>query len=111
MKWSLNSKFVFIYTCSRFRSSAGLIGHLKSKFPHLYKYYIILKSKKTPITGDEIKMAEGTIEFDVAMVDGFFARIESETKTIVEAFNRQQLKSDVSFQNSSLISRMIQEEF
>jgi hypothetical protein len=60
---------------------------LKTNFPELYRFYIVLKSKTTPISGEEIKMAEGLVEFDVAVIDGHFARIERETRTIVNAFN------------------------
>jgi hypothetical protein len=61
----------------------------------MFRLYAVLKAKTSPITEDEVRMAEGSVEFDIAAVDGHIARLQRETQTILAAFQRQQLKSDV----------------
>jgi hypothetical protein len=62
----------------------------------MYRLYVVLKSKTVPITEKEVRMAEGCIEFDIAAIDGHIARLQRESQTILAAFQRQQVKNDVS---------------
>jgi hypothetical protein len=62
----------------------------------MYRLYVVLKAKTTPITEEEVRMAEGSVELDVAAVDGHIACLQRESQMIIEAFQRQQLKNEVS---------------
>jgi hypothetical protein len=74
----------------------GLIGHLKTHFPTIYKLYLILKSRGTAPTEDELKIARGEKLLDPGAAAEYIRQLEQASVNIVDAFNKQVNKASVS---------------
>jgi len=59
MKYSLNGKQLLLLFADiiSHKSIAGLVGHIKTHFPTMYRLYIILKDRTEPPTDDELAIA------------------------------------------------------
>ena len=75
----------------------GLIGHLKTSFPHMYQLYLVLKGLNAPPTPDEILYASGKKQFDSSIHAGYVKRLDSQVAGIEEAFAKQQAKFAVRY--------------
>ncbi|KAG1905525.1 uncharacterized protein F5891DRAFT_944069, partial [Suillus fuscotomentosus] len=64
----------------------GLIGHLKTHFPPMYRLYLLLKSHGTPPTDDKLKIAWGEKVLNAI-------QLEQASVNIVDAFNKQVTKA------------------
>jgi hypothetical protein len=70
MKYSLNSKQLLLLFTNiiSHKSIAGLVGHIKTHFPAMYRLYIILKDQTELLTDDElaIALAEKVLDVEAA---------------------------------------------
>lgn len=67
---------------------SGLIGHIKTHFPPMYRLYLILKSCGTPPTEDKLKMAQGEKVLDSAAA-AYVTQLEQTSANLVNAFSKQ----------------------
>ena len=77
MKFSLNGMsllFCHIYLFTYI--FLGLIGHLKTHFPIMYRLFEYLKEKDTLPTQREVAMAQGKTVFDVETMNAYLASLE-----------------------------------
>lgn len=77
----------------------GLIGHLHTHFPAMFWLYEILKRKPNPLTPNEIAIAHRETVLYSNTVNAYLVYLEHETNTLINAFNKQILKSDVCYCN------------
>ncbi|KAG2129515.1 hypothetical protein BD769DRAFT_1301182, partial [Suillus cothurnatus] len=84
-----------ILTITRVMKSSlnGLIGHLKTHFPLMYRLYLLLKSHKTPPTADELRIAQGEKVLDATTAVQYLVQLEQASVSIVDAFNKQVTKA------------------
>ena len=60
MKYSLNDKqSLLLLTDIISQIIVGLVGHLKTHFPAMYKLYFIIKDHTDPPTEEELAIASG----------------------------------------------------
>ena len=88
MKFSLNGmfKFVIYISVDHLTRCQGLIGHLKTLFPHMYQLYLVLKGHNMPPTPDEILYASGKKQYDSSTHANYIKRLDSQVAGIKEAF-------------------------
>ncbi|KAG2041342.1 hypothetical protein BDR03DRAFT_979344 [Suillus americanus] len=70
----------------------GLIGHIKTHFPVMYRLYLYLKDRAEPPTEDEVAMASGKKILDPTQAAEYLLQLEKASSNIVEAFNHQNQK-------------------
>jgi hypothetical protein len=75
---------------------SGLIGHLKTHFPPMYRLFKALKTCSTPPTDEELLIAAGKKILDQEAASEFIKKLENASKTVVQAFCEQNLKAAVS---------------
>lgn len=75
----------------------GLIGHLKTHFPPMYRLFDALKNRLAPPTDEELLIAAGKKILDQDATSEFLKRLERSSKTVIQAFNEQNLKAAVSY--------------
>ena len=95
MKTSLNGMFdidIFHIFEIIWQTGQGLIGHLKTSFPHMYQLYLVMKGNNTPPTLDEIMYALGKKPFDSSIHANYIQRLDAQVAGIKEAFAKQQAK-------------------
>ncbi|KAG1841278.1 hypothetical protein F4604DRAFT_1939544 [Suillus subluteus] len=88
-KCYLGNRKVLTITRAMKSSLNGLIGHLKTHFPPMYRLYLILKSRGTPPTEDELKMAQGEKVLDPDAAAAYLTQLEQASANLVDAFNKQ----------------------
>ncbi|KAG2139130.1 uncharacterized protein EDB93DRAFT_1071536, partial [Suillus bovinus] len=71
----------------------GLIGHLKTHFPPMYRLYLLLKSHGTPPTNDELRIAWGEKVLNPAAAAQYLVQLEQASVNIFDAFNKQVTKA------------------
>jgi hypothetical protein len=72
------------------RLLAGLIGHLRSVSPPMYRLYVAMKERSSDqITADEISIAAGKKILDPGALSQFLQKLESTSTTIQKAFEKQ----------------------
>ncbi|KAK6981440.1 hypothetical protein R3P38DRAFT_2578502, partial [Favolaschia claudopus] len=76
-------------------SLSGLTGHLKGAAPDMFRFYEILKDRKTPATAEEADIASGKKQFAkredlLAYLDKISSATALNQQTIREAFARAQ---------------------
>jgi len=74
-------------------SLSGLIGHLKTHFLPMYRLYLLLKSRKTPPTADELRIAQGEKVLDATTAAQYSVQLEQASVSIVDTFNKQVTKA------------------
>ncbi|KAG1781172.1 hypothetical protein EV702DRAFT_956436, partial [Suillus placidus] len=84
---------VLTITCAMKSSLNGLIGHLKTHFPPLYRLYILLKSRGTAPTDDELRIARGEKVLDATSAAQYLVQLEQSSVNIVDTFNKQVTKA------------------
>jgi hypothetical protein len=75
----------------------GLIGHIKTHFPAMYRLYLYLKDRAEPPTEDEIAVASGKKTLDPTQAAEYLLRLERSASNIVDAFSHQNQRAAVSF--------------
>ena len=73
MKYNLNGRqpvLLFTDTVSH-KSLTGLVGHLKTHFPAMYRLYIILKDCTDPPTNEELAIASTKKVLDVEAANAY----------------------------------------
>ena len=104
MKFSLNGMSLFFCHISLFTYIfLGLIGHLKTHFPIMYRLFGYLKDKDTLPTQKEIAMAQGKTVLDAETMDTYLASLEFQSNNLIKAFQRQSLKPEVCHRCHSLL--------
>ena len=98
MKYSLNGKqplLLFTDTVSH-KSLAGLVGHLKTHFPAMYRLYIILKDRTGPPTDDELAIASAEKVLDTEAANAYLGRVEAASANLLSLFAKQSQENVVS---------------
>jgi hypothetical protein len=67
----------------------GLIGHLKTHFPTMYRLFLVLKDCDKPPTNDEIAIASGKKMLDPTKAAEYVVKLEKVSATLVDAFAKQ----------------------
>ncbi|KAJ8581379.1 hypothetical protein M405DRAFT_751882, partial [Rhizopogon salebrosus TDB-379] len=67
----------------------GLIGHIKTHFPAMYRLYLYLKDRTEPPTEDEVAIASGKKTLDPALAAEYLLKLERALSTIADAFSHQ----------------------
>ncbi|EEB93730.1 hypothetical protein MPER_07576, partial [Moniliophthora perniciosa FA553] len=75
----------------------GLIGHLSSKFPAMFKFYKYLQDRGTELSEEELKIARGEKQLDPEAMAKFLGKLDADVNTILKAFKRQTLKNENDF--------------
>jgi hypothetical protein len=74
----------------------GLIGHIKTHFPPMYRLFKALKNRLAPLTNEELLIAAGKKILDQDATSEFLKKLERSSKTVIQVFNEQNLKAAVS---------------
>jgi hypothetical protein len=69
--------------------STGLIGHLKTHFPLMYRLYSVLKSRSTPPTAEEEALASGQKILDPGKATEYLVQLEKASNNVIAAFQQQ----------------------
>ncbi|TFK33992.1 hypothetical protein BDQ12DRAFT_669813 [Crucibulum laeve] len=80
---------IFTVTKAMKYSLNGLLGNLKTKFPAMYKLYLILKAHPTLPTEDEIAIASGKKVLNVEEASKYIMKLESALQNIIYALEQQ----------------------
>ncbi|KAG2129576.1 uncharacterized protein EDB93DRAFT_117024, partial [Suillus bovinus] len=88
-KCYLGNRKVLTITRAMKSSLNGLVGHLKTHFPPMYRLYLILKSRGTPPTEDELKMVRGEKVLDPDAAAAYLTQLEQASANLIDAFNKQ----------------------
>ena len=96
MKYSLNSKqLLLLFTNIIFHKSiAGLVRHIKTHFPAMYRLYIILKDRTKPPTDDELAIASAEKVLDVEAANAYLVEVAS--GNLLSMFAKQSQENSVS---------------
>ena len=98
MKHSLNGKWLlllFTYIVSH-KPIVGLVGHLKTHFPAMYRLYIILKDRTHPPTDDELAIASAEKVLDTESANAYLERVEATSANLLSMFAKQSRENAVS---------------
>ena len=98
MKYSLNSKqplLLFTDIVSQ-KSIVGLVGHLKSHFPAMHMFYIILKDHTEPPTDDELAIASAEKVLDTEAANAYLRQVEVASENLLSMFAKQSQENKVS---------------
>lgn len=71
----------------------GLIGHIKTHFPPMYRLFKALKNRLAPLTNEELLIAAGKKILDQDATSEFLKKLERSSKTVIQVFNEQNLKA------------------
>jgi hypothetical protein len=75
---------------------AGLIGHIKTHFPAMYRLYLYLKDSNVSPTSDEIAIASGKKTLDPSKAAEYLVKLEKASSNLVDAFSQQNQRAAVS---------------
>ncbi|KAG2109096.1 hypothetical protein BD769DRAFT_1300481, partial [Suillus cothurnatus] len=92
-KCYLGNRKILTITRAMKSSLNGLIGHLKTHFLPMYRLYLLLKSRKTPPTADELRIAQGEKVLDATTAAQYSVQLEQASVSIVDTFNKQVTKA------------------
>ena len=97
MRSSLNGKSIHmrIITSEIQYISIGLIRHLKTHFPTMYRLFLVLKDCDEPPTKDEIAIAFGKKTLDPTKAAEYLVKLEKASVTLVDAFAKQNQQAAV----------------
>ena len=85
MRSSLNGKSIHMHiiTSETQYISIGLIGHLKTHFPAMYRLFLVLKDRDEPPTEDEIAIASGKKTLDPTKAAEYLVKLEKASATLL----------------------------
>jgi hypothetical protein len=90
MKYSLNGRqrvsMVHMYCISK---HVGLVGHIKTHFPAMYRLYLILKDRTDPPTDEEIAIASGEKVLDADAIDTYLGHVDIASSNLRSMFVKQ----------------------
>ena len=98
MKYSLNGRqpvLLFTDTVSH-KFLTGLVGHLKTHFPAMYRLYIILKDRTDPPTNEELAIASAEKVLDAEAANAYLGRVEAVSANLLSLFAKQSQENAVS---------------
>ena len=97
MRSSLNGKSIHmcVITSDIQYISIGLVGHLKTHFPAMYRLFLVLKDRDEPPSEDEIAIASGKKTFDPTKAAEYLVKLEKASATLVDAFAKQNQQAAV----------------
>ena len=75
----------------------GLISHLKTYFPAIYRLYEVLKNHSSLPTLEELLIASGKKILNTEAACEFLKNLENALATIIQVFNKQSIKDAVSW--------------
>ncbi|KAG0693873.1 hypothetical protein DFH29DRAFT_815918, partial [Suillus ampliporus] len=87
----------------------GLIGHIKTHFPVMYRLYLYLKDRAEPPTEDEVAMASGKKILDPTQAAEYLLQLEKASSNIVEAFNHQNQRVAVANWDQNMFEQLLAE--
>ena len=98
MKYSLNGKqLLLLFTdIISHKSIAGLVRHIKTHFPAMYRLYIILKDRTEPPTDDELAIASAEKVLDTEAANAYLGRVEAASANLLSLFAKQSQENAVS---------------
>jgi hypothetical protein len=98
MKHSLNGKrLLLLFTdIVSHKPIVGLVGHLKTHFPAMYRLYIILKDRTDPPTDDELAIASAEKVLDTESANAYLGRVEATSANLLSMFAKQSQENAVS---------------
>jgi hypothetical protein len=67
----------------------GLVGHLKTHFPAMYRLYLILKDCTNPPTNEELAIASGKKVLDAEVADSYLRQVEVASANLCPMFAKQ----------------------
>jgi hypothetical protein len=96
MKYSLNSKQLLLLFTNiiSHKSIAGLVGHIKTHFPTMYRLYIILKDWTKPPTDDKLAIASTEKVLDAEAANAYLVEVAS--ANLLSMFAKQSQENSVS---------------
>lgn len=114
MRSNLNGKelWVIFFRLYLHKWHTGLIGHLKTHFPPMYRLFEAFKTRLAPPSNEELLIAAGKKILDQQATSEFLKRLEKASKTVIQVFNEQNLKAAVSciHQQSRLSSHYLRKD-
>jgi len=96
MKYSLNGKELLLLFTNiiSHKSITGLVGHIETHFPTMYRLYIILKDWTEPPTDDELAIASTEKVLDVEADNTYL--MEAASANLLSMFVKQSQENSVS---------------
>ena len=98
MKYSLNGKqLLLLFTdIVSHKPIVGLVGHLKTQFPAMYRLYIILKDRTDPPTNDELAIASAEKVLDAGSANAYLGQVGVASANLLSMFAKQSQENAVS---------------
>jgi hypothetical protein len=75
---------------------SGLIGHLKTHCPAMYRLFLLLKGRKEPPTDEEKAIAAGEMVLDPTKATEYLVQLDKASTSIVDIFTQQHQHAAVS---------------
>jgi hypothetical protein len=98
MKYSLNGKrSLLLFTDIASQTLLGLVGHLKTHFPAMYRLYLIMKNRTEPPTKDELAITSGEKAMDAEAASLYLGQVEvASSVSLLSMFAKQSQENVVS---------------
>ena len=100
IKYSLNGKRSLLL-CANIVTQAssilvGLVGHLKTHFPAMYRLYLVLKDRTNPPTDEDLAIASRKKILDAETANSYLGQVEAASANLLSMFAKQSQEHAVS---------------
>jgi hypothetical protein len=90
---------MIFYTVDQYHYSrilVGLVGHLKTHFPAIYRLYLRMKERTDPPTDEELAIASGKKVLDAKAANSYHGRVEAPSANLLSMFAKKSQENAVS---------------